>query len=57
MGGYFEYKKLTDTSEETRYFTAQVKKGTVVASLSGSGQVSASNQFDVKPKASGDVFM
>jgi HlyD family secretion protein len=54
-GGYYEYKKLTDTSGETRYVTAQVKKGTIITSITGSGQVSASNQVDVKPKVSGDV--
>jgi HlyD family secretion protein len=54
-GGYYEYKKMTDTSGETRYVTAQVKKGTIIASITGSGQVSSSNQVDVKPKASGDV--
>jgi HlyD family secretion protein len=53
--GYYEYKKMTDTSGETRYVTAQVKNGTIVASITGSGQVSASNQVDIKPKASGDV--
>lgn len=54
-GGYYEYKKMTDTSGETRYVTAQVKKGTIIASIAGSGQVSSSNQVDIKPKASGDV--
>lgn len=54
-GGYYEYKKLNDTSGETRYVTAQVKKGTIIASITGSGQVSSSNQVDIKPKASGDV--
>jgi HlyD family secretion protein len=56
-GGYYEYKKITDTSGETRYVTAQVKKGTIVASIAGSGQVSASNQIDIKPKAAGDVVV
>lgn len=54
-GTYAVYGKLTSTAGETRYITAQVQKGTLVASLSGSGQVSALNQIDVKSKASGDV--
>jgi len=53
--GYFTYGKITDTSKETRYVTAAVEKGTLIASVSGSGQVSSSNQIDIKPKVSGDV--
>ncbi len=40
-------------SAETRYVTTQVAKSTVVASISGSGQVSVSNQIDLKPRVSG----
>ena len=54
-GGYWGYKKMTDTSGETRYLLAEVKRGTIAASVSGSGQVSVSNQVDLKAKASGDV--
>ena len=54
-GGYWGYKKMTDTSWETRYLLAEVKRGTIAASVSGSGQVSVSNQVDLKAKASGDV--
>jgi len=54
-GGYYGYKKLTDTSMETRYVMAAVTKGTLISSVSGSGQVSAENQIDIKPKISGDV--
>jgi len=32
-----------------------VEKGTLITTISGSGQVSASNQVDIKTKASGDV--
>lgn len=49
------YKKATSTSGDTRYVTAEVARGSVIASISGTGQVSASNQVDVKPKASGDI--
>lgn len=54
-GIYVGYGKLTSTADETKYVTAQVQKGTLIVSLSGSGQVSAQNQIDVKSKASGDV--
>ncbi|MEK7576313.1 MAG: efflux RND transporter periplasmic adaptor subunit [Patescibacteria group bacterium] len=52
---YWGYGKLTDTSGETRYITSTVSKGTIIVSVTGSGQVSASNQIDLKPKASGDI--
>ncbi len=54
-GGYFGYKALKSTTTETRYVLAQVKKGTITLSVSGSGQVAASNQVDIKPKISSDV--
>lgn len=54
-GMYAGYGKLTSTAGETKYVTAQAQKGTLIVSLSGSGQVSAQNQIDVKSKASGDV--
>lgn len=54
--GYWGYKKFTNTTGDIRYITAKVEKGTIIASVSGSGQVSALNQIDVKSKASGDVI-
>lgn len=53
---YWGYSRLTNTSGETRYVMADVQKETVIASITGSGQVSASNQIDIKSKASGDVI-
>ena len=35
--------------------TASVRKGAVIVAITGSGQVSASNQSDIKSKASGDI--
>jgi HlyD family secretion protein len=46
---------LTSTVAEVKYVTANVQKGDVIASISGTGQVSSSNQIDLKPKVSGDV--
>jgi len=54
-GGYFGYQWLFGKKSTTQYVTAQVEKGTLIVSVSGSGQVSASNQVDIKPKVSGDV--
>ena len=49
--GYFGYGKIFSNDGAIRYATAQVQNGTLIVSISGSGQVSASNQVDVKPKA------
>ena len=38
------------------YVLAAVERGTVISSVTGSGQVSAFNQVDVKSRASGDVI-
>lgn len=55
LGGYYGYAKLTTKPAETRYVTSPVEKGTLVVSVGGSGQVSSSNQIDIKPEASGRV--
>ncbi|MFY9463145.1 MAG: biotin/lipoyl-binding protein, partial [Candidatus Sungiibacteriota bacterium] len=55
-GGYFGYTKIFSAAGVVRYATAQVQKGTLIVSISGSGQVSASNQVDIKPKASGEII-
>src|SRR5581483_11085934 len=47
--------KLTATTGETRYMLGTVDRGTIVSSVTGTGQVSASTQIDLKPKASGDI--
>ncbi|MDD5626123.1 MAG: efflux RND transporter periplasmic adaptor subunit [Patescibacteria group bacterium] len=54
-GSYFVYKKNKSGATETRYTLTKVEKGTLITSVSGSGQISASNQVDIKAKASGDV--
>lgn len=54
--GYWGYKKFTSTAGDTRYLTAKVEKSTIIASISGSGQVSDVNQIDIKPKVSGNVI-
>jgi len=52
---YWGYGKLTTTSGETRYVTALVTKGTIISSVSGSGQVSASDQINITPTVSGVI--
>ncbi len=53
--GYKIVGSFGGAAGEIRYVTAEVTSGTIISSVSGSGQVSASNQIDLKPKASGDV--
>ncbi len=56
-GGYAAYASYAKSKlNQTRYVTAAVEKGAIVVSVSGTGQVSASNQVDIKPKVSGDVI-
>ncbi len=54
-GGYYGYGKFFPTSAATRYITTAVEKGTLIVSVSGSGQVSVLNQVDLKAKTSGDI--
>jgi len=57
-GGYWEYKSLNNTSGQIRYVLAAVTKGTITSSVSGTGQVSASNQITLSPGsgASGKII-
>lgn len=55
IGGYYGYKKYQGGAAETRYVLASVEKGTLITSVSGSGQVLVSNQVDIKSKVSGDA--
>lgn len=52
---FWLYKSFSTGTVQTKYVLAQVEKGTIVSSLSSSGQVSVLNQIDIKSKASGTV--
>jgi len=56
IGGYFGYQGLTRDNNPVQYVTVTAAKGTLVLSISGSGQVSVSDQVDIKPKVSGEVI-
>ena len=49
------YSGISGGGKVTRYVLAQAEKQTIIATVSGSGQISASNQVDLTAKASGDV--
>jgi len=54
--GYFGYNKIFNNSNVTRYVTAQVQKGSLTNSVSGTGYVSSLNQIDSKSKVSEEVI-
>lgn len=54
-GGYYYYQKNTKTVSATQYQLGTVEKGSIISSVSGSGQVSASTQIDVKPKIAATI--
>lgn len=55
VAGFFGYRALKSNGKETRYVLAAVEKGTIIISVSGTGQISASDQADIKSKVSGDI--
>jgi HlyD family secretion protein len=56
IGGYWIYKNSQTKTAEAQYITSAAEKGTLTVSVSGTGQVSASNQVDIKPNASGKII-
>ena len=54
-GAYYVFRPSTTTAE-TRYVAGTVERGTIITSVSGSGQVSASSQIEVNPKVSGEIL-
>jgi len=52
---YWSYGKTFGSTTETKSVIAAVEKGTIITSVTGSGQVSASNQVDLQSKVSGNV--
>ncbi len=52
---YWSYGKIFAGTAETKYVIAAVEKSTIVSSVTGSGQVSASNQVDLKSNVAGSV--
>lgn len=52
---YGTVSAFNKSDAETKYVLATVERGSIISSISGTGQVSASNQIDVSTKASGDI--
>ena len=53
IGGYFGYQKMTTSAQQISYLTQPAAMGAVTVAVSGTGEVSAANQVDIKPDASG----
>lgn len=53
--GYGMYAYLGSEATETLYTLGRVERRTIRATISGTGQVSSGNQFDLKTKSSGEI--
>lgn len=53
--GYSGYQKITAKTGVNLYVTSKVTTGTIISSVTDSGQVSAFNQINVTPQASGTL--
>ena len=51
--GYWGYRKITNPVGITRYVLSAVTRGTIISSITDSGQVSALNQVNITPTVSG----
>ena len=54
-GGWYWYAKSKSSSSETQYVTGTVEKGTLTVSVSGTGNVEATETASVSPSISGTV--
>lgn len=55
IGGALVFRNIKNKERENRYVLSQVQKGTIILTVSGSGQISAKDQIDVKSKISGEI--
>ena len=55
FAGYKAYGAFAGGSTTTTYVTAEAATSTIVATVSGSGQVAATTQVSLKPQASGQI--
>ena len=53
--GWWEWGNATSTTGQTRYMLGSATEGTIISSVSGSGQVAADQQLDLKPQVSGQI--
>src|SRR5438105_519516 len=53
--GYFGYKNISSKNQTPNYQTAQAEKGTLVSSVTASGNILSGNSVDITTTASGVV--
>jgi HlyD family secretion protein len=53
--GYQGYKHFSGSTSETRYVLSAAEKGSLITSVSGTGQVSSLQEEEIKAKASGNI--
>lgn len=54
--GYFVYRSWGKEAAAIQYVTAPAARGTITVAVSGTGQVSSSNQVEIKPEVSGKIL-
>lgn len=54
--GYNLYSSITAAPASAKYVLTAVKKGNLISTVSGSGQITVSDSVDLKPKTSGDII-
>ncbi len=55
FGGYYAYSKYAGTNTQNSYIVSRARVGNVSTTITGTGQVYASSQLDIKSKASGNL--
>ncbi len=55
IGGGTAWAKTRTPKEPLRYVLAAASRGTIITTISGSGQVSGQNQIDIKPSVSAEL--
>ncbi|MDE2311824.1 MAG: efflux RND transporter periplasmic adaptor subunit [Patescibacteria group bacterium] len=53
--GWYWYSKAHSNATQVKYITAAAQKATVIASVTGTGQVSEENKIDLTPKTAGTI--
>jgi HlyD family secretion protein len=56
FGVYYGYGRFQGAKAETSYVLSTVEKGALITSISGTGQVTADNQVEIKPKIQADIL-
>ena len=55
IGGYYWYHTATSASATPQYVLSSIRTGSIIQTVAGTGQVSASNQTDVLSQVSGTI--